>query len=592
MLNRDRSMLATWRLILDRRDRFNSFVRLIFIVAGTFLEALGVGIVFPLISALVTPGDISVPGTLSPFIKVLGLSQGEVIRVFVAAVLFVYVIKNLFLAASAFHNSKFLTSLNLKLTERLFNAYMHAPYTFHLQRNTSESLRNITSETGNIVYGVLSSGLVLASELLLAVITIGLVAFLGPPGSFSLVAFIAVAGYFYAKITRKRLLRWAELRQGHDVARFKHLQEGLGGIKAVKALCVEAFFVERFRHESEKSSHFESRRMFVTALPAYYIETVFVSLVVGFIFVHTFQDSPGKSTLPFLALVAAIGFRAMPMANRLLGAIQNIRFAWPSVRVICTDLEHFSVDAARPFVKPDQPPLNFCHQIEFRHVSFCYPGTTNDVLNDISFTIKKGTFVAIVGDSGSGKTTLVDILMGLLEPTNGSIVVDDADVAPFLSSWQRLIGYVPQSIFITDDSIRRNVAFGVDDSMIDDQQVLRALSMAGMADFVEKLEIGLDTFLGERGSRLSGGQRQRLGIARALYNQPDILVLDEATSALDSETERFVLRSVLGLRGIKTIIFITHRLTAITECDDVLDLRRGYTSTHEDTLAPQTRRVL
>jgi ABC-type multidrug transport system fused ATPase/permease subunit len=322
-----------------------------------------------------------------------------------------------------------------------------------------------------------------------------------------------------------------------------------------------------------------------------YLETIVILLIVCYLLLHASgTDSPQK-TLPFLGLIAAFGLRVMPMVNRVLGSLQAIRYSWPAVALLSSELR--GLGTGRDVDQSAAPPqhIDLTQQIELRNVCFQYPGLGEAVLRNISLTVTKGAFVALIGNSGSGKTTLVDILLGLLQPSSGGIYVDGVTVSSTTSSWQALIGYVPQSVFLTDDSIRRNVAFGVDDSDIDDTKVVRALAKAQLSEFVATLEDGIDSYVGERGSRLSGGQRQRLGIARALYFETRILVMDEATSALDGETERFVLDAVLGLRGAQTIIFITHRLTSIMYCDKVFRLEGGViaaSGTPQEVLAAYT----
>jgi ATP-binding cassette, subfamily B, bacterial PglK len=283
------------------------------------------------------------------------------------------------------------------------------------------------------------------------------------------------------------------------------------------------------------------------------------------------QGRDAASLVPTLGLFAAAAFRLMPSVNRMLASIQGIRFGLPAIDSVHREL---SMDAGTPH-RDQAQPISFEREVVARAVSFTYPGKSTPALDGVSLFLRKGQSLGLIGPSGSGKSTLVDVMLGLLPAQSGEILVDGVDIRSNLRGWQNLIGYVPQTIYLTDDTLRRNIAFGVPSSQIDEAAVDRAIRLAQLEDFVLSLDLGLDTVVGERGVRLSGGQRQRIGIARALYHDPPVLVLDEATSALDTDTERGVMQAVTALHGSKTVLVVAHRLSTLEHCDEILELRGG-----------------
>jgi ABC-type multidrug transport system fused ATPase/permease subunit len=283
------------------------------------------------------------------------------------------------------------------------------------------------------------------------------------------------------------------------------------------------------------------------------------------------QNNVLETLLPTLGLFAATGFRLIPSVNRVLGAVQLVRYGLPAINTLHTELS-FTIPK---IINTHSPITSFCTKLELSQITYTYPGTTEPTIKNISLTIRHGESVGFIGASGAGKSTLVDVLMGLLTPDTGKVRIDDKDIQANLRNWQDQIGYVPQSIFLTDDTLRRNVAFGLANEKINDDAVQHAIQVAQLDEFVASLPEGLETFVGERGVRLSGGERQRIGIARALYHNPTVLILDEATSALDIATEHGIMQVVTSLRGIKTIIIIAHRLSTIEHCDRVYQLKKG-----------------
>jgi ATP-binding cassette subfamily C protein len=372
-------------------------------------------------------------------------------------------------------------------------------------------------------------------------------------------------------LSRHATTRWGQAVARLDGETLQTLQQSLGGVKEVKLTGRERFFLAQFDERVAGAARLRSRYTAVAATLRMGVETTFVCGLLAVSLLLTLRS--GAAALPLLGLYAYAGFRVIPSANRIMMYVSELRYSRAWIHDLRADLA--ALPAPAPEAAERGEPIRFAHSVVFERVAFTYAGETEPVLLDVDLAIARGESIGIVGASGAGKSTLVDLLLGLLTPTAGRITVDGRDVAGVLRAWQRHIGYVAQEPFLLDDTIRRNVAFGVGDADIDDRRVTAALTLAQLAEFVRGLPGGLDTMLGERGTRLSGGQRQRVAIARALYHEPEVLVFDEATSALDTPTERELIAALEALHGVKTLVVIAHRLTTVRHCDRIAVLRDG-----------------
>lgn len=560
-----------WR-ILTLHQRRSAIVLLGLMLIGMVLETLGIALVIPAL-ALMTQSDLvgRYPG-LVPWLDVIGNPSHEQLVIGgMLALVGVYAIKAFFLAFLAWRQAHFVFSVQAGLSQRLFAGYLRQPYTFHLQRNSAELIRNTMGQVTDIT-GVMHQGLALITELLVLIGISLLLLITEPIGALLVVSAIVLSGCVFHWFTRRKLLAWGEARQLHEGQRIKHLQQGLGGAKDVKLLGRESHFLAQYEKHNIGSTKAGQYQVTLKALPRLGIELLAVTglaiLVVGMIA----QGKPLSALLPTLGLFAAASFRLLPSVNRVLMAIQGVRFFLPVINTL--DSELCLLDMA-PAEQRGQS-LSFNDMLILNNIRFSYPSAADvSVLQGIDLRIPCGASVGFVGSSGGGKSTLVDIILGLLTPNSGSVKVDGIDIQTNIRGWQDLIGYVPQSIFLTDDTLRRNVAFGLSEEQIDDEAVWGAIRAAQLEQFVNELSQGLDTHVGERGIRLSGGQRQRIGIARALYHDPQVLVLDEASSSLDIATERSFMDSVFALQGDKTIIIVAHRLSTVEHCDHLFRIERG-----------------
>jgi ABC-type multidrug transport system fused ATPase/permease subunit len=439
-----------------------------------------------------------------------------------------------------------------------------------LQRNSAEMIRNATIEVNQLIAVVVLPAMSILTEGLVVVGMAGLLFLVEPVGALAVVLFMGAAAWIFQRASRRPLLKWGQARQFHEGVRLQYLQEGLAGAKEVKLLGREEEFLARFRRHNVESARVGRYQRTLDQMPRLWLELLAVSGLAGLVLVMVSRGADMVGIAPVLGLFAAAAFRLMPSVNRVISSVQSLRFGRAAIDTLHAE---FGSLAASTSVATGSCTLDKC--IELDQVTYAYPGSATPAVHDLSIRIARGETVGFVGHSGSGKSTLVDLVLGLLTPSSGKVCVDGSDIQPRLRAWQNLVGYVPQTIYLTDDSLRRNVAFGLPSEAIDDEAVWLALRAARLDDFVRSLPTGLDTTVGERGVRLSGGQRQRIGMARALYHDPAVLVLDEATSALDSTTEREVMAAVDALRGHKTVLVVAHRLSTVERCDRLYRLEDG-----------------
>ncbi|TXI95627.1 MAG: ABC transporter ATP-binding protein [Burkholderiaceae bacterium] len=549
--------------VLRPVDRKAAVVMCLLLFVGMLLETLGVGVVVPAVALMGTVDFAVTYPFLVPVLEYFGNpSREELVISGMVCLVVVYAVKSMFLAFLAWRQACFVFDLQESLSQQLFAGYLRQEYTFHLQRNSALLIRNVIGQVGDFAH-VIQQGLLLATELFVLFGISILLLSVEPLGALLVVFSVGAAGVGFHRSTRGRIVRWGEARQHHEGLRIQHLQQGLGGAKDVILLGREDEFLDQYRKHNAGSARIGRRHTTLQALPRLILELMAVTGLAVLVLVMVLQGKSVETLLPTLGLFAAAAFRLMPSVNRVLAAVQSMRFSMPVVDTLSSELAILD-DRKTP---ESGVVLPFCHQLTLSNISFRYPSAKTAALENVSISISKGSSVGLIGGSGAGKSTVVDVLLGLLTPTQGVVEVDGLDIRQNLRGWQDQIGYVPQSIFLTDDSLRRNVAFGLPDDQINDEAVWSALRAAQLENFVRGLPEGLDTQVGERGVRLSGGQRQRIGIARALYHDPSVLVLDEATSSLDTDTESGVMDAVRLLKGEKTLVIVAHRLSTVENCD-------------------------
>lgn len=567
-----RSILEKLWYLLTPSERRDAIAILCLMLVGMILEALGIGIIVPAL-ALLTRDDfvermqhVGVLGGL-----VADLSRAQFIVGGMGALVIFYAAKVAFLSFLAWRQMRFVYGLQAELSRRLFFGYLQQPYLFHIQRNSAQLINNTLTEVNILAQNGVLQALILATELFVVLGIFALLMYVEPLGSLVTILVLVATGWLFYQATRQRMRHWGEVRQYEEGMRVQHLQQGLGAVKDVKLSGREAEFVSVYRTHTESSAAVGQRQQTLQQLPRLMLELLAVIALTVLVSVMIARDRPLDLLLPTLGVFAAAAFRLLPSTNRIMNAIQIVRFTLPTVDKLYAEFR--SVENVAPSVAVTD--LKFEQSLTLENVFFAYPGADSESLNGVSLSIRRGETIGFIGGSGAGKTTLVDVILGLLRPSRGSVNADGADIQCNLRGWQNRIGYVPQSVYLTDDSLRRNIAFGIPSSEIDDASIWRAARIAQIDGFIRELPEGLDTRVGERGVRLSGGQLQRIGIARALYHNPEVLVLDEATSSLDMQTERSVMESVRALHGKKTIVIVAHRLSTVEHCDRLYALEGG-----------------
>ncbi|MBQ4565010.1 MAG: ABC transporter ATP-binding protein [Oscillospiraceae bacterium] len=548
----------------------------------TCLDFFGISLILPFVNILVNPESLRGTGWFVLVEKLVGSGKPEDALLFITFLLmFIYVFKSLFALFIMNLRIKFINRNMVRMSARMITCYMHKPYTFHLQRNTAEIIRNINGDVSG-AFAVVSTIFSLISDVLIVVaLTIYLMA-VDVVLTLGILAALTVCSALYFLVVRRKVHDAGEQSRQVTAKLYKAIHQAMGGIKEVKIMGREPYFARVYRDVGEETVEIKRRLKIISSIPAMLLETMCMCTILGVMAYKIIRGEDLASVVPSLSAFAVAAIKLMPKANGINGCINSITYNLPSLDALCKDLQESErEEAARLAAIEEKRSKKYSlaygqeRDIFVRDVTFTYPDKTSPVLEHVDLRVKHGQTIGIIGTTGAGKTTLVDLILGLLTPDSGSICYGETDIQLDYSGWLQHLGYIPQNIYMVDDSIRKNIALGVEDDEIDDEAVWRALENAQLAEFVRSLEEGLDTVIGERGVRISGGQRQRIGIARALYYDPEILFFDEATSSLDNETEAAVMESIHTLGSRKTMIIVAHRLTTLRDCDKVFKVEDG-----------------
>lgn len=561
--------------IFSKRDKYKIALLLCIMVAGSFLELLGVAVFQPFVNIIMMPDSIQENPYLARIYQMFGCSTTEsFLTVVTLGIIVIYVVKNVYLWVEQNLIMKFTYGMQQKLSTRLLTTYLSEPYTFHLNKNIAELQRSMQEDTG-LFTQVLMHTLQLVAEVVVCIV-LGVYLFtVSNSITVVIVGLLILCVVLFTKITKRFTEQLGKEAQVYKGKLYQWVNQSLGGVKEVKVLNREEFFVSSYKKYYGLYIKGVRINRLLSITPKYMVEAVCMTgLLIAIIIKLNFGHGELENFIPQLATFAVAAFRLLPSVGRINEHVNNILYAVPSVDLIYGDLKGIE-DYQESKGEEEGKEWSFEHGITAKHITYAYPNTDTNVLEDANCVIPKGKTVAFIGSSGAGKTTMADIILGLLAPQRGKILVDDIDVFKNLTMWHHQIGYIPQVIYLSDDTIRNNIAFGIHEDQIDEEAVRTALKKAQLAEFVDTLPDGLDTIVGDRGVRLSGGQRQRIGIARALYHDPEILVLDEATSALDNETETAVMEAIESLQGSKTMIIIAHRLTTIQNADIIYEVGDG-----------------
>jgi len=576
-------------VILNKIKKISSYTSkrsIIYLIVAIFfamiIETLSVGLIIPAI-AFITDDDFYTKYShvvtffinLFPFdLEINNQIKDTKVILIIPGLIFllvIYFFKAVLLSFINLYQIKFTKKLEFNLSNELFKTYLYQPYTFHLNRNSSILLRNI--DECNTLASAIYSWIILASEVLVLLgISVLLLIFATTSALFAVI-FIFFSITFFYLLTKNNLLEWGKERHHLMYLVIKQLQQGFQGIKDIKILGRQNFFLNEFKSNKLKYYSKLYKSEFIKSLPKLWLEFMIISVLIGITLLLLFQNTELNKILFSIGVFSAAAFRILPSINRIINCLQTIRNNLSSINNIVKEISLKKNMVEFPNIKK----FNYkSDEINIKNLSYSYPNTMKTSLNSINMTIKKGETVGIIGQSGSGKSTLLDIILGLLpleKDENISIFGNKLNTSA--QSWQKEIGYVSQNIYLTDDTIKKNIALGIEDNLINKEKLFKSIELSQLEDFINKLENGVNSVVGERGGKISGGEKQRIGIARALYKSPSVLVLDEATSSLDLKNEELIIETINSLKRKKTIIIVSHRPSTVKICDTVYKMENG-----------------
>lgn len=568
------SMIKKIAYIFDRKQKIQLVILGIMIFIGGLLETLGVGAMMPVITALITPDFLMEYIEKYEFLQKIcdALHIDSVSKLAITlllALMIIYVVKNLFILFMTYKQNSFIDQNRNRMISRVLGEFLNRPYEQYLGADIPTVFRITDSDIPH-TFSLILAVLQLASETVVACLIFIMMLVMDAAMTLFVVALFGIMTLFIVKVFKPRLNRIGAQNQTIQSRIAKWRIQAIYGLKDVKVLNREEFFIRNYYESGKVGANVATSYAVMNNIPRLMIETVFIVGVLGFIAIYIRGGGDMSAMANTLVAFGVAAIRVLPSVNRINTYITQISYTQPSLDFVYQNLqEGMKTDAmlAERKANARKDKLKLEHQIELNHISFHYPDTDKNIFTDAHMAVPKGKSVGIIGTSGAGKSTIVDILLGLLHAQEGEITCDGVDIFKNYESWLAQIGYIPQSIYLIDESIRNNIAFGIDEDKIDEKRIWEVLDEAQLKEFVEELPQGLDTTIGDRGVRLSGGQRQRIGIARALYHDPEILVFDEATSALDNDTEAAVMDAVNSFHGKKTMVIIAHRLNTIEKCD-------------------------
>ena len=560
------------RTIYNKKQQIKFCFLFVLISISGLLELVGISLILPFINVVINPEIIITNKYLYLIYNLFHITNTTNFLILLAvALIMVYILKNFYMLVVYFFQYKILYNAQKDMSLQLIKFYVNQPYSYHLNINTSEMVRIVTNDTNNCS-GFLTNVFFMLSEIIVFLFVISFLFYINKIVTIVLMTFFIIIFVGIFKILKPQLNKFAKIDQQNYSGMIKWIQQSLGAIKDIKILQKEKFFMDKYYESAIKYSSAKKHFHFFEQLPRLFIESFVVSVILSVIIYLLYKGVDASTIIVQMAVFAMAAFRLMPSLNRLQIASNCLTYFYPSVNVVYRDLKNMKVSSC--FEQDENKNLDICKGIKVNNISYKYPNTEKYIFRNISFDIQKGKSIGFEGPTGAGKTTLIDVILGLLNPKEGSITVDDINIHKNKKSWFSIVGYVPQFIYLTDDTIKNNILF-YDDKNVDEERLNTVIEQAQLKEFIESLPSGLDTFVGERGIRLSGGQRQRIGIARALYKKPELLVLDEATSSLDNETEKAVMQAIEHLYGKITMLVIAHRLTTIEKCDIIYKIDKG-----------------
>lgn len=568
------STLQKIKKIVPKNFRSKLIYLFILLLFGMFFEMIGIGAMLPVLTTVLKPSIILENTYLSNLMAYIGFEKELDITLFLMVVLVViYVFKSIFLLWCNRWQNKINANLTEAISNNLYIKYLNKSYLFHVEKNSSEIIKLFQVDINHFNTFIIAT-IYLITEISIVISIILTLLIVDPLGVFSIIAIFAGFSFCFYTVTKRLSLKWGQLREQNDRSLSKLLLETFGGIKEIIKTNSFTFFNDSHRIFNSIRASVSAKNMTLNQVPRYFLEIITILALIVFIFINMKQGKAVESIIVTLGVFVAAMLRILPSVNRILSSLQQMKYYQSSIDLLYTELDdNGESDSILEF----DDRIQFKDSIYLRDICFDYGKEKKKLLKNINLTIKRGSFTGILGDSGSGKSTLMNILAGLIAADSGEILVDTNKINKSIAhNWRENIGYVSQATYLLDASISENIAFGIDKNKVCHKAVLSALKEAQLFDFVNTLPNGVDTKVGERGVQFSGGQQQRIGIARALYKRPEVLILDEATSALDTQTEKEIMKSISTLKQKITIIMVTHRLGILGACTHIYSLNKGH----------------
>ena len=576
-----KKILKKMNVLLDGKQKAKMGGIVVLMIIGAALEACSIGLVIPIITTLLDPEAVNGDGYLGDIYRFLGMkSTSQFTIVMLLVIIAAFVVKNVFLYFQNVVQLRFVYTNQFATSRRMMINFMERPYEYYLNADTSVIQRSITSDVNNM-YGLILSSLQLLSEIIMFLVLVIVLMTQDPMMILTIALLLVIVLLVIKCILKPIMIKAGEDNQEYYSGLYKWIDQSVMGIKEIKIANKESYFINEYSKCGAGYVGAVQKYNIYNATPRLLIETVCIAGLVLYLILQIASGKEVAAMITQIGVFAVAAMRLLPSANRINNYLTSISYFEPFFMGVSDNLQeeindrNVNYDAEAYEARKEIKKLPVLKKLELKDIVYKYPNTDVLIFNHADMEIPVGCSVGVVGTSGAGKTTIIDVLLGLLNIQEGSILADGVEVREHYEEWLKNIGYIPQTIFMIDASIRKNVAFGVPDEEIDDNKVWQALKEAQLDEFVKGLPEGLDTGIGERGIRLSGGQRQRIGIARALFEDPEVLVLDEATSALDNETEAAIMDSINRLHGRKTLIIIAHRLQTIEKCDMVYRVENG-----------------
>ena len=564
--------------LLTLNQKRNSALFLFLLFFSTTLEGVSLALIFPLVKIIVDKEYLIDLDTKINFINISNIGEEKIIIFTLFIVISIYFLKAAYLIFFSWWKSKFILQINNSISKRLFKKYINSPYSYFFNKNSSEFIRNVYGEA-RFINTFIDAVLKIFVEIFSIIIILIVLFTINFNITFLTLILFGSFAIIFNFIFSNKIKNLSFKKQKFVAKTFQNMQQSFGSIKEIIMRGNQKFFSNNFNQSLTNVNLVAQFLMFISELPKNIIEVISVSIVCLIVFIGYENSKDFNELIPTIALFGVASMRIMPAFNRLIINKQSIDSCYPSVRVIFDELKAEKDQIINQNLKEDNDyNYKFENKISFENISFKYENASSKIIDNLNFSIKKNECICFIGESGSGKTTLIDIISGLLTPESGKIKLDDKEVSLSSHGWRKHVGYVSQSTYLIDDSIKNNILFGLNDDSsfsIDDEKFKRALKFSQLDKFIENLPDGINYIVGENGVKLSGGQKQRIGIARALYFNPKILVLDEITSSLDDQTSQELLESLNFLSGKITIIYISHNQKVIKNADIVFKLLKG-----------------